>query len=58
MSRIISIVDSYDAMTNQRSYKETLNHDMAINELNSNKGKQFDPDIVDIFVERVLNRRI
>lgn len=58
LSRIISIVDSYDAMTNQRSYKETLNHDMAINELINNKGKQFDPNIVDIFVEKVLNRKI
>ena len=57
LSRIISIVDSYDAMTNQRSYKETLNHDLAINELINNKGKQFDPNIVDIFVEKVLNRK-
>jgi HD-GYP domain-containing protein (c-di-GMP phosphodiesterase class II) len=55
LARIISVVDSYDAMTNQRSYKETLNQDMAVNELRSNKGKQFDPDIVDIFVEKVLN---
>ena len=58
LSRIISVVDSYDAMTNQRSYKETLDHDTAINELISNKGKQFDPDIVDIFIEKVLIRKI
>jgi len=58
LSRIISVVDSYDAMTNQRSYKETLDHDTAINELISNKGKQFDPNIVDIFVEKVLIRKI
>jgi len=55
LSRIISVVDSYDAMTNQRSYKETLNQDMAVNELLINKGKQFDPDIVDVFIEKVLN---
>jgi HD-GYP domain-containing protein (c-di-GMP phosphodiesterase class II) len=55
LSRIISVVDSYDAMTNQRSYKETLNQDMAVNELMMNKGKQFDPDIVDIFIDKVLN---
>jgi diguanylate cyclase len=58
LSRIISVVDSYDAMTNQRSYKETLDLDMAINELISNKGKQFDPEIVDVFVEKVLSQRI
>jgi HD-GYP domain-containing protein (c-di-GMP phosphodiesterase class II) len=55
LSRIISVVDSYDAMTNLRSYKETLNQDMAVNELLMNKGKQFDPDIVDIFIDKVLN---
>jgi len=58
LSRIISIVDSYDAMTNHRSYKETLNQDRAINELINNKGKQFDPDIVVTFIEKVLNRKI
>ena len=58
LSRIISVVDSYDAMTNQRSYKETLDLDMAINELINNKGKQFDPDIVDVFVEKVLSQII
>lgn len=57
-SRIIAVVDSYDAMTNERSYKEILNEDMAMKELISNKGKQFDPDIVDLFIERVLGYRI
>lgn len=58
LSRIISVADSYDAMTNQRSYKETLDPDMAIQELISNKGKQFDPEVVDIFIEKVLKRII
>jgi len=56
LSRIIAIADSYDAMTNHRSYKETLNHEMAINELIANKGKQFDPEIVDVFIEKVLGQ--
>ena len=56
LSRIISVADSFDAMTNQRSYKETLNKDMAIKEMLDNKGKQFDPHVVDVFVEKVLNR--
>ena len=54
LSRIISVVDSYDAMTNQRAYKETLDMDMAVEELLRNKGKQFDPNIVDVFIEKVL----
>jgi HD-GYP domain-containing protein (c-di-GMP phosphodiesterase class II) len=58
LSRIISVVDSYDAMTNQRSYKGTLDQEMAIQELISNKGKQFDPAVVDIFIEKVLRRKI
>lgn len=58
LSRIIAIADSYDAMTNQRSYKETLDQNMAVNELIINKGKQFDPNIVDVFIEKVLKHRI
>lgn len=54
LSRIISVVDSYDAMTNQRVYKETLDPSTAVKELINNKGKQFDPEIVDIFIEKVL----
>lgn len=57
-SRIIAVVDSYDAMTNHRSYKDTLNQDMAVSELILNKGKQFDPDIVDVFIEKVLEHKI
>ncbi|MDD3168009.1 MAG: HD domain-containing protein [Eubacteriales bacterium] len=57
-SRIISVVDSYDAMTNHRAYKETLDQEMAICELVNNKGKQFDPEIVEVFIEKVLNRKL
>ena len=56
LSRIIAVVDSYDAMTNLRSYQETLNEEMAVLELLSNKERQFDPIIVDVFVEKVLRR--
>lgn len=58
LSRIISVADSYDAMTNQRSYKETLDQELAIQELIRNKGKQFDPAVVDIFIEKVLRYKI
>lgn len=58
LSRVIAVVDSYDAMTNQRPYKETLDEKTAILELIGNKERQFDPIIVDIFIETVLKADI
>ena len=56
-ARIIAVADSYDAMTNERPYRKILSKSMAIKELERNKGTQFDPAIVDIFVEKVLNQQ-
>jgi diguanylate cyclase (GGDEF)-like protein/PAS domain S-box-containing protein len=53
-SRIIAVADAYDAMTSQRSYKEALDKEEAISELQKCAGTQFDPTIVDVFVNRVL----
>lgn len=58
LARIISVADSYDAMTNERPYKKVLDKDTAVKELIKGKGTQFDPDIVDIFIEKVLNYNI
>ena len=57
-SRIIAVADSYDAMTNERTYKEVLSTSLAIKELEDNKGTQFDPDVVDIFINKVLKESI
>ncbi|MFW6007649.1 MAG: HD domain-containing phosphohydrolase [archaeon] len=54
LSRIISVVDAYDVMTNDRPYKKAFSRDTAINELIKNKGTQFDPDIVDVFLNQIL----
>lgn len=51
IARIVSIADAYDAMTNNSLYKKALSEEEAIAELNRCSGKQFDPHIVNIFVE-------
>lgn len=53
LSRIISIIDSYDAMTSKRCYKEALSKDDAIKELERCKGTQFDPDLCQKFIRMV-----
>ncbi|MBN2852909.1 MAG: diguanylate cyclase [Clostridia bacterium] len=54
-SRILTIVDAYDAMTNKVTYKKTLSKEIAKKELLDNKGTQFDADLVEIFINQVLD---
>ncbi|MBC8388626.1 MAG: HD domain-containing protein [Actinobacteria bacterium] len=53
-SRIISIVDAYDVMRNGRPYKRKMSKDEAIMELRRFSGQQFDPELVEIFIDKVL----
>ena len=48
-ARIFSIVDAFDAMMIGRPYKKSIIYEDAIRELIKNKGKQFDPELVDSF---------
>lgn len=50
-SRIIAVVDAYDAMISDRPYRKALSSEKAIEELRTNAGTQFDPLIVQIFIE-------
>lgn len=54
LSRIISVVDAYDAMTQDRAYRKALPQEKAVEEILSHAGTQFDPEIAGIFVEKVL----
>ena len=54
-SRIISVADAFDAMTNSRTYNQKVSKDQAITELRSFSGTQFDPEIVEIFITKVLD---
>jgi response regulator RpfG family c-di-GMP phosphodiesterase len=55
-ARIIAIADSYDAMTTERPYRGPFPKDHAISVLKEQKGKQFDPELVDIFVRYLLEQ--
>jgi putative nucleotidyltransferase with HDIG domain len=49
-ARIITVADSFDAMTSDRRYRASLGVSHAIEELLAGRGTQFDPAMVDIFV--------
>ncbi|WP_206460601.1 HD domain-containing phosphohydrolase [Anaerovorax sp. IOR16] len=53
-SRMISIADTYDAITSDRSYRIAKSRQYAINELKLNRSKQFDPNLVDLFIKEVV----
>ncbi|QCX34087.1 diguanylate cyclase [Caloramator sp. E03] len=50
LSRILSIVDAFDVMTHERSYKKAMPVKEAIDELRRCSSTQFDPQIVDLFI--------
>lgn len=49
--RIVAVVDAYDAMVNDRPYRPALSHEQAIETLQAEREKQFDPLIVDAFLD-------
>jgi diguanylate cyclase (GGDEF)-like protein/PAS domain S-box-containing protein/putative nucleotidyltransferase with HDIG domain len=53
-AKIISLADSYDAMTSERTYRKILSKKEAVTEIKKCCGTQFDPEIAKIFVEVVL----
>ncbi|MEI7883831.1 MAG: HD domain-containing phosphohydrolase [Clostridia bacterium] len=58
LSRILTVVDSYDAMTSRRTYRTAFSKEEAIAEIIGNLGTQFDPKIGKIFTEIIANTPI
>jgi len=54
MTRIITIADSYDAMTSRRNYRRNMTATEAVEELRRCAHTQFDPDLVEEFAEIIL----
>jgi HD-GYP domain-containing protein (c-di-GMP phosphodiesterase class II) len=57
-SRIITIADAYDAMISERSYRNALPEEVAIDELKKNAGIQFDLELIKVFIEKVLDKQL
>jgi len=54
LSRIITLADSYDAMTSDRPYRKGLPTDKAVEEITRCMGSQFDPGLARIFIEKII----
>jgi HD-GYP domain-containing protein (c-di-GMP phosphodiesterase class II) len=52
-SRIINVVDAYEAMTSDRVYRSARTHQEAVIELLLQSGKQFDPHVVSAFIKYI-----
>lgn len=54
-AKILAITDAYDAMITPREHRAAMAVDECIYEMRANKGKQFDPDITEAFIE-IINK--
>ncbi len=50
IARVICVADSFDAMNSNRVYRKKLSKEDILNEIINNKGKQFDPNVADVFL--------
>lgn len=51
VARILCVADSFDAMNSNRCYRDRLTKEQILEQLRSNRGTQFDPEIVDCMLE-------
>lgn len=48
--RIVAVADVYDALTSERPYKLAWSHEDALKEIRNQSGRQFDPEVVEVFL--------
>ncbi len=58
IARMICVADSFDAMNSSRVYRKKLTSERIISEIETNKGKQFDPDVADVMLELIREDQI
>jgi len=51
LARILSVADTYDAITSTRPYRKAKGHDFAVAEIKRCKKTQFDPEVAEVFLE-------
>lgn len=54
-ARIIRIVDTFDAMSNRRAYRQALQFDEIRDQMQADAGRVFDPKLLDIFFNKVVH---
>ena len=52
-ARVVAVADVFDALTTSRPYKEPWPIEKAVDLLNEEKGKHFDPELVDHFLDNL-----
>lgn len=57
LARIVCVADSFDAMTSKRSYRDELDLNFVISEIENQSGTQFDPKISEIFLNILKNEQ-
>ena len=58
IARIICVVDSFDVMNSERCYQQKMTKEDIVEQLKTNKGKQFDPRLVDLFLTMLTDGTI
>ncbi|MCD4813331.1 HD domain-containing protein [bacterium] len=58
LARVLAVADSFDAMTSDRPYRKALSYHQAVDQLRTCSGLQFDPDLVDVFLQVLDKKKI
>lgn len=58
MARILCIADSFDAIVSKRSYKEPQTAERALQILEEEAGRQFDPELVSVYIKLIKSGKV